>query len=655
LELRRVACRNELMGGLAAILRWDGGPIADDDLQRVAGASAYRAHDGIRSRGAASNRRAGDSAPSLAMAHLRFATTEPFDDHQPLVDAARGLAFVFDGRLDNRPELLSRLALTGDGRISDAALALEAFARWDLSAAAQLLGDFAFIAWDDRRRRFVCARDHMGIRHLHFHVSPRLIVCATDIAQVIAHPDVPREPDPAVAADYIACDVRNGERTLYRGVSRVPPGHVVAVEHGDVRVERYWSAEPRAPIRHATDDEYAAHCRELLTRSVAARMRGDRPIAAMLSGGLDSSSVMSAAWRLVKTSGQRPQPFSMVFPARAESDERPFLHAVARHCGTSVVEVLPDPITGRALLRQSEMWTATPAMPADEMAATLYAAMVERGHRATLTGAGGDFLFTGSVFQYADLLRQGRPVAAVKRFIDDWYAGETGRSALGLVQHGVWPLLPRAMKDSLRPLARKAVSYTDRPEWLRVDRTPDEPLPDAPRGGSFATEDVTRHLGSGMHTFFVECAERFAARAGIELRHPLLDKRLVEFALDIPDDQRKRGRFTKFVLRQALGDDLVECVRLRRTKGDFAHAIAEAIEAVGGEQFFESLQIAEAGWVHGDLVADKYRAMRGQYRLGPEVYGEHVPALWMITAVELWFRSAFGGTSAAGAPHGLAI
>jgi len=632
------------MAGVAAILRWDGGPIDEGELRRVAAASPHRGADGMCVR--SMRQRDRGLSPTFAAAYLRFATTDSADDGQPLLDACSGSMFVFDGRLDNRAELLSRLNLD-DARTSDAALALRAFLRWQADAAAQLAGDFAFVAWDAGRRRLVCARDHMGIRHLHFHASPCLFVCATDISQVLAYPGVPREPDAAVAADYIACDVRNTERTLYRGIHRVPPGHVLVGERGDVRLERYWSAEPRTPIRYATGGEYAAHCRELLTRAVADRMRSDRPMAAMLSGGVDSSSVVSAAWRLVRTDGPRPQPFSMVFPRHAESDERPYIHAVARHCGTTAIEVLPDAITASALLQQARGWTATPAMPADEMASTLYAAMRARGHRATLTGAGGDFLFSGSVFQYADLLRQFRPVAAVRRFIDDWYA-DTGRSALGLLHHGVWPLLPRPVKNTLRPLARRAVSYTDHPKWLCVERTPDQGFPDAPRGGSFATEEVTRQLGSGMHAFFVECAERYAAQAGIELRHPLLDARLVQFALDIPDDQRKRGRLTKFVLRQALGDDLAEPVRRRRGKGDFAHAVAQAIESLGGEAFFDRLQIAEAGWVRGDMLSEKYRTMRRQYPLGPDVYGDHVPALWMATAVELWFRAAFGVYNAGG-------
>ena len=615
---------------LAGIVHWDARPVEPADLDPLIGASRHRGPDGVST--VATSR--------IAFAHLRFATVEG-DEVQPLVDRLRGFTFVFDGRLDNRAEVGAALGIAVNG-MSDAAIALEAVARWHDGAAAQLLGDFAFVAWDDRRRRLICARDHMGIRHLHFYASPAVVVLATDIAQVLAHPSVPREPDAAVAADHIACDVRNGERTLFRDVRRVPPGHVLVGEDGGVRLTKYWSAEPRRPIRYRHDEDYAAHCRTVLTRSVADRMRGERGLAAMLSGGLDSSSVVCTAWRLVDTPGIRPRPFSMIFPGRSESDERPFIHAIAQHCGTDVVEVLPDPITGRALERQASGWTATPAMPADEMASSLYAAMRQRGYRSTLTGAGGDFLFTGSVFQYADLLRQFRPVAAVKRFVDDWYAGETGRSPLGLLQAGVWPLLPRAVKDAARPLARRAIDYTDQPAWLRIDRTPGEPLPEQPRGGSYATEDVTRHLGCGMHAFFVECAERYAASAGIELRHPLLDVRLVEFALNIPDDQRKRGRFTKYVLRNALGGDLPEAVRTRRTKGDFAHSVAEAIEAVGGERFFTTLQIAEAGWVDGTMVADKYRTMRDQYASGPDVYGDHVPALWMITAVELWFRSAFG-------------
>ncbi len=449
---------------------------------------------------------------------------------------------------------------------------------------------------------------------------------------------MPRAPDRSTAADYLAGEIRNGPGTLFRDVSRVPPGHTVIAEDGGVRLERYWSAEPSTPLRYGRDEEYAAHCRDLLTRSVTARLRADRPAAAMLSGGLDSSAVVCIAHRVLRAAPP-PRPFSMIYPDHPESDERPFLEAVAAHCGTTAVQVVPGPITASDLQRQAREWATTPSMPADEMAGTLYAAMREQGHRVALTGAGGDFLFSGSPFQYADMLRRWQPGAAVRSVVDDWRAGNGAVSPRALLQAGVWPLLPRRAKDLLRPLARRVARMSDPSPWLRLERRPDAAdVPDEPRGASYATEDVTRQLASGMHAFFLECAERSAARHHIELRHPFLDVRLVQFALDIPDEQRKRGRFTKFVLREALGADLPDSVRYRRTKGDFAYAIAEAVEALGGDAFFGALRIAEAGWVDGGLVAAKYRLMQSQYPLGPDVYGDHVPTLWMIAAVELWFR-----------------
>ena len=618
------------MGAIAGILHWTGAPIAARDLDLMVRAARYRGPDGATSRVGA----------RAALAHLRFITTPDAED-QPIVDSGRALWFVFAGRLDNRDELIAALDAR-DPRASDARLALEAFARWEADAPGHLLGDFAFIAWDDRRRRLVCARDHMGVRQLHYHASSGRVLCATDVGQVLAHPAVRREPDAAVVADYLAGDIRNDAATLYRGIRRVPPGHVLVAEDGVVRLERYWSAEPRSTVRFARDDEYAARCRELLTKSVKARMRANGPVAATLSGGLDSSSIVSIAHRVVRTDAPPPRPFSLVFPDRPDSDERQFIEAAAGHCGVEPILTLPKAVAARELRAQARRWACTPSMPADEMTSTLYSAMRERGHRVALTGVGGDFLFSGSVFQYADLLRQFKVLRAVRRFVDDGQAADTGRSPLALLQAGVWPLLPPSVKNGLRPFARRAIHADAGADWLQIDRTPPETHPAEPRGGSFATEEVTRLLGSGMHAYFVECAGRAAASAGIELRHPFLDARLVEFALGIPDDQRRRGRETKFVLRAALGDDLAAAVRTRRTKGDFSYAVLEAIESLGGERFYTSLSIADAGWVRGDVVAAMYRRMREQHARGSEAAGGHIPTLWMIAAVELWFQAAFG-------------
>jgi asparagine synthetase B (glutamine-hydrolysing) len=225
---------------------------------------------------------------------------------------------------------------------------------------------------------------------------------------------------------------------------------------------------------------------------------------------------------------------------------------------------------------------------------------------------------------------------------------DTGQGPWTWLQAGLWPALPVSLKRALRPVARRmgsGIGLTGRPSWLRLPlERPGEP--ERPRGGLFAVEDLVRSLTGGLHNFFLEAGERAGAEALIEARHPLLDVRLTEFVLAIPEEQRRRGPILKFVLRKALERELPEILATRTTKGDFAHCVWDALEQLGGESFFRSLAIAEEGWVDGDRVRALYRRMQDDVPRGPDYYGRHIPELWMITAVEIWHRSAFGGIMA---------
>ena len=614
------------MGGVAAVMLDRGDAVDPAAFHRICTAVPYRSVDGVTPW-------FGDGA---AIARLRFVTSDP--DDAPIVDSVRSLVVALDGRLDNREELLAVFGL--DRSASDARLVLEAVARWDVDSPAKLLGDFAFVAWDYRHRRALLARDHMGIRPLHYAALGRRVICATDIAGVLAAGDVPAAANPRVVAQYLACALSNGPGTLYRDVRRVPPAHVVVIQNGATYLTRYWSAEPRARIFYRSDDEYAAHCRELLIRSVADRMRSTGPIAATLSGGVDSSSVALTAHLLVP-SGNAPQLFSMVFPGRPESDERAYIDAVARRCGVDPVLVPPSPPRTSPAARAA-VWMNAPSMASDSMAEGMWHAMQARGLRVCLTGAGGDYVYAGSIFHYADLLRRGRLLALARRFRDDGGAHDTGRGAAAWLQAGAWPALPIPVKRALRPLARWAASragLTGQPRWLRlsVER---EAFPERPRGGSYAVEELVRSLTGGLHSFFLEGSERACAEALVECRHPLLDVRLTEYVLAIPEEQRRRGTVLKYVLRRALQEELPEVLARRTTKGDFAHCVWEAVEALGGEAFFGSLAIADAGWVDGPEVLRLYRQMRDDVPRGHAHYGRHVPEIWMITAIELWHRAA---------------
>jgi len=147
-----------------------------------------------------------------------------------------------------------------------------------------------------------------------------------------------------------------------------------------------------------------------------------------------------------------------------------------------------------------------------------------------------------------------------------------------------------------------------------------------------------------MHAYFVECNERTFAEQGLEARHPLLDKRLIEFALNIPDGQRVRHGCTKFVLRAALDGWLADAVRHRRSKADFSHIIADAL---GVLNLAGDLWIARAGWVDGAVLSEMYSRALAQYAAGAQEYSNDIATLWMIAAVEVWYRSAFHAPAAA--------
>jgi asparagine synthase (glutamine-hydrolysing) len=617
------------MAGIAAILSFDGRPVEGAE------AAALLRHGPRPPAGVLESW----SRDSAALARLHYPTTGRDPLGQPHIDARSDTALVFDGRIDNHLELIAELSLAS--RVSDAAIVHAAVLRWDADAAGHLLGDFAFVWWDPAQRRALLARDHLGVRTLHVHAARWGLVCASEIAQVLAHARVPRRPDLLAVAESLSGDWANTARTLFDGVTRVPPGHVAIISSGSVRMQSYWRAEPRRAIRYATDGEYAEHCRALLLQSVRCRMESDGPVATTLSGGIDSSSVTVAA-RVVGGAGGAPRSFGLIFPGHPETDERQYIEAVAAG-GAPPVLIRAAAVEGQLLDSWVSRWLDMPATAADAAAVPMWQEMAAQGFRVALTGVAGDLVFSGSPFYYADLLRSGH-FAHVRAH----WSGRTreiGRRAatLELLRTGAWPALPARLKQPLRPLARRGLRLLpgeDRTDCLSLPR-PTNAAPVEPRGGSFATEQMIRELTSGTHSYFVDMAGRVAIEAGVELRHPLLDIRLIQFALEIPEEQRQRGPMDRYVLRRAMARELPPEVAGRLTKADFTHVVVEALTALGGVRYFSDLAIARAGWVNGRRAAALYERVLSGYRNGNEASGNYVPQLWWIAAVERWYRAAF--------------
>lgn len=554
------------------------------------------------------------------------------------------LTIAFHGRLDNLRELHAALALpaTTSGEASHAETVLHAFERWQEGCAARLVGEFALIIHDHSTHRVFCARDATGVKPLFYHASAARFVAATELPQVLAS-GVSLAPCEAMVAELLSFDLRSRTETLYQDVRRLPAGHWMTVDERDVRVVRYWAPDAVRALVYARDEEYAEHFLDVFGRAVADRAPVDERVAAYLSGGLDSSSVVCMAHAL----GRPFETFSMLFPGVPEADERGHIDAVVARVGSTAHRLDAAPIDGERYRRSSAARADLPDLPGDILGAPLLDAMRARGLTTALTGAGGDYGFTGSFLQYAELLRQGDLRGLLRQVRADRAADEGGWSPSELFTSGIRVLIPTAVRRALRPMARVAGWGTTVPAWIAPGLAERTGLLDrlaAPRAdpaGVPPRQHVCALFESGWTARLLESGDRLAAERGVELRHPFFDRRLVEFAIALPETQRRRNGTSKYVLRQAMRELLPESVYARTDKADASAFVPQALDRLGGAAALRRLQIGALGWVRSDALIKEYDRACRQFAQGDSSYCEGMFNVWMALAVETWYRGMF--------------
>jgi asparagine synthase (glutamine-hydrolysing) len=276
--------------------------------------------------------------------------------------------------------------------------------------------------------------------------------------------------------------------------------------------------------------------------------------------------------------------------------------------------------------------------------------------RVRLTGLGGDEWFTITYLEYADLLRRLRITALLRRLRINrnpppGFSPFSGYAKV-LAEYGVWPLVRPLVPDRLRSSLRRWLNppklhplivpaFAARAK-LSERLSARRPLP---RCRSFAQQAVERVYSSGFLAYALEMDARWTAGFRMEARHPLLDRRILEFAFAIPDNQRFRPRVSKFVLRNSMRGILPERVRLRYDKADLTELYAMALIALGGERLFDRLNVVQNGWVDGVVVRRLYRSMAEAFSRRDPSYAENVFELWNVFAVELWLNVVFLGIS----------
>ncbi|MFN8586410.1 MAG: asparagine synthase (glutamine-hydrolyzing) [Candidatus Eisenbacteria bacterium] len=602
--------------------RTHGGP--DTPLEAYRSGAAYAPG---RSSGVAS-----DAAWHVALLHRRLAIVDLSPGgHQPMSAAYGRHWLTFNGEIYNFIELRDELRALGHEFVttSDTEVILAAYRQWSEDCLSHFNGMFALALWDQDRGVLFCARDRLGVKPFYYQYDGTRFAFASEPKALVLTQDTRPVPRPAAIRDLLALDwVDHGAHTFFEGLMQLPPAHCLRVGEGGIAIRRWWGLDERA-YASGTSDEFAARYAELFTDSVRLRLRADVEVGSCLSGGLDSSAVVTTAGRL---ENRGLHAFSCAYDEGPAFDERPHIRAAVESSGAKSHLTIPN---------GDDFWSVfdTLATAQDEPTAGpgVYSQwkVMELAHatglKVLLDGQGGDETLAGYFRYLPSRLRDLARAGDVGGFLRLWGPVSDKLGVSTALLHTFEPWLPSALVAELRGRfgqgKDRVLSHalrglpTDVPKWPNVERS------DVWRHLAFDT--LVRQLPS-----LLRYEDRNSMAFSIETRLPFLDYRLLEFAFSLPDEEKLAGATTKAILRRALGDRVPKSVLARRDKMGFETPTDLWFRTRFADE--ARRRLARPGpfqdWVDGEFV----RAQLEEYLVGGRAIGLQV---WRWLSLEAWSRA----------------
>ena len=550
---------------------------------------------------------------------------------QPVENETGDVVAVFNGEAYNFPALRDELAARGhDVRgTGDTPVIPHLYEEHGASFPAHLSGMFALALWDRRRERLVLARDRVGKKPLLWtKLADGSIAFASELKALLRLPGVRREVDPTAIDAYLALQYVPGGTGL-ASIEKLPPGHVLVAESGDVRVERYARLDQLAP---ESEGDWLALVRERVEAAVRRRLISDVPLGVLLSGGIDSSIVVSL---MAKASTHPVRTFTVCFDDD-RYDERAYARAVAERYATEHEELTLVANVAETLPKLAE---AIDEPLGDDAALPLYLVCeAARGHvTVALTGDGGDESFAGYERYVAHELAgrlEGIPGTSLAARALRSFGGERRSIATraarlleaaaarpGERYGGLMEVFPVEARTSL---IDPAFVPRPAPTWQLLGPPPQ------PGIAGLQLLDVQTYLPGDL----LLKADLASMASSLELRSPFLDWDVLELGISLPDSLKVKARRGKEALRRAFGADLPPEVS-GRGKAGFGVPITDWFRG-------------ELRDLTGDVLLDGRARARGQLRpraverlLSDHVAGraDHAHRLWCLLMLELWQRT----------------
>lgn len=570
---------------------------------------------------------------------FRISNEDSRTDCQP-IRWGEDVVLVWDGRIDNKPDLLARLSdsvkKVGMNRICDcdAHLAMYAFIKWGERFPDHIIGDFAVSVYDMKQSTIHLARDPFGIRPLYFLRNSKGTWWCSDISFLLKIDSSTFQLDENFVAGYLTT-TEDPRCTPYRGITAVPPGYVVTIKPQVTRMTRFWSPEPKQVIRYRADTEYEEHFRSLFTESLQCRMRAKGTVTAELSGGLDSSSIVCVAHSLIRrglTEATALETVSFVYDEARTSDETSFMAEVIKETKLSNHRIVDQQIMSRAA--SNDNFIPNPHRLYRDTYLGLDRCMKSSGSRVLLSGLCGDHVFMHDQSYYpvlAELLAQRQLLSMHK--VAMWVCQQRKRSYWQILWLGaIWPWLPLPWRVALSPEKLQLPEWIE-PQFAKRTGFRERNLIREP-GLSFKNPCLQQRVSFICNAVSASSAQRYREHLCVEVSMPYLHLPLVQFLLDVPSSQLIRPGEDRSLQRRSMVGILPEPIRTRVGKRSPDESFLRAVRRQWPHLIEECRDPIMARL--GIISRPRFLHALEKARMG---HAKYLGALFRTLSFELWLRS----------------
>ncbi|MCF7623642.1 MULTISPECIES: lasso peptide isopeptide bond-forming cyclase [Bacillaceae] len=580
--------------------------------------------------------------------HAQWITPESVGEQLPFYDFERRCTITADAIIDNREELYQMLQVKPIHQkgMTDSELILLSYYKWEEDAPKFLVGDFAFVIWDEKRQKMFGARDYGGSRTLYYYRDQHRFVFSTTIDPLFSLPYVQKTLNDDWLAEHLAIpdmvDAANPSSTVYRYIEQIPPSHTISIVDKRVSLSRFSAITMGKQLRLKSNGEYEEAFREVFQKAVNAKIRTHKNVGAQLSGGLDSGSVVSFAANTLRKERKRVHTFSYIptddfvdfTPKHRVADERPFIQSIVQHVGNINDDYLD--FKGKSSLSEMDEMLEIMEMPYKFFENSFwlkgtYEKAHEQGVGVLLNGAGGNFTISWgpAMEHYAVLLKKIKWMRLYKEM--NLYSKNTEikkSKVFSAIRKTAFPNLTRKfpLEDPFSFPILINQDFADRTKvFAKLNENGIDHVGSSLTNAYEARKDwfEKEHFWNASGTASAKLSLRYA----LWNRDPTNDLRVIRYCLSVPEEQFVQQGYNRSLIRRSTKDYLPDNVRLnQRVRGiqaaDWVHRITPSWKPLMDElqQLTKGSVVAEflnIGLLN--TLISKFKAEpRSEYAFNPE-------------------------------------